>query len=133
MRVIVSALVLIFGLVFSAQAQESEIENVINKQIEAFKADDFESAFAFASPSIRKIFRTSENFGRMVTNTYPMVWRPSKVTYLDLREIGGDLWQKIEVIDMAGRVHCLDYWMKKTADGWKINAVQFVKGAGVSA
>lgn len=69
----------------------------------------------------------------MVTNTYPMVWRPSKVTYLDLREIGGDLWQKIEIIDMAGRVHCLDYWMKKTADGWKINAVQFVKGAGVSA
>ena len=133
MRLMISTLVVIFCLVFSAQAQQSEIRDVINEQMDAFKVDDFERAFAFASPSIRKIFRTPENFGRMVTDSYPMVWRPSKVMYLDLRNIGGDLWQKVEIIDNDGVLHCLDYWMVETPDGWKIGAVQFVKGSGISA
>ncbi|WP_299152281.1 DUF4864 domain-containing protein [uncultured Tateyamaria sp.] len=116
-----------------AVAQGTEIEAVIGSQIEAFEADDFAGAFAFASPSIQGIFRTPENFGRMVTQGYPMVWRPAEVTYLGLRQEDGAYWQTVRIVDGDGAVHLLDYRMLETRDGWKINGVQLLEAAGVSA
>mmetsp|Transcript_29471 Transcript_29471/g.57739 ORF Transcript_29471/g.57739 Transcript_29471/m.57739 type:complete len:134 (-) Transcript_29471:398-799(-) len=127
------AVVLSVGLAGAVAAQDAEIEGVIGSQIEAFKADDFARAFEFASPSIRGIFQTPENFGRMVAQGYPMVWRPAEVTYLELREIGGALWQKIEIVDGDGAVHYLDYQMIETAEGWKISAVRFAEASGLNA
>ncbi|MEO1557140.1 MAG: DUF4864 domain-containing protein [Pseudomonadota bacterium] len=117
----------------AAWAQGTEIEEVISDQLDAFKADDFAEAFEFASPNIRGIFRTPENFGRMVTQGYPMVWRPAEVTYLELREENGSYWQKVQIVDAEGRVHVLDYRMLDTESGWKINGVQLLESAGVSA
>lgn len=117
----------------AASAQDAEIEGVIGSQIEAFKADDFVSAFEFASPSIRGMFRTPENFGRMVTQGYPMVWRPAEVTFLELREVAGALWQKVQIVDGKGVVHWLDYRMQETENGWKISAVQLLDDPGLSA
>ena len=117
----------------SALAQGSEIQGVISSQIEAFKADNFTEAFEFASPSIRGMFRTPENFGRMVTQGYPMVWRPAEVTYLELRQENGSYWQKVQIVDAKGQVHVLDYRMLETENGWKINGVQLLESAGVSA
>jgi len=117
----------------AAWAQGTEIEGVIGNQIDAFKADNFEQAFEFAAPNIRNIFRTPENFGRMVTQGYPMVWRPAEVTYLELREENGSYWQKVQIVDAQGRVHMLDYRMLDTDSGWKINGVQLLESAGVSA
>jgi hypothetical protein len=127
------AVVLAVGLAGPVVAQDAEIEGVIGSQIEAFKADDFVGAFEFASPSIRNMFRTPENFGRMVTQGYPMVWRPAEVNYLELREIGGALWQKIEIVDGDGAVHYLDYRMTRTDDGWKISGVRFAEASGLNA
>lgn len=127
------AVVLAIGMVSAVAAQDTDIEGVIGSQIEAFQADDFVGAFEFAHPSIRNIFRTPENFGRMVTQGYPMVWRPAEVTYLELRDVGGDLWQKVQIVDSDGAVHLLDYRMSQTPEGWKINGVQLLETPGVSA
>ena len=104
-----------------------EIKGVISSQIEAFQSDDFSTAFTFASPSIQLMFGTPDNFGRMVSQGFPMVWRPSDVEYLGLREDRGALVQRLQVTDSDGRLHVLDYFMVETADGWKINGVEFVK------
>jgi len=82
MRQLLFILACCVGLVGPAQAQSDEIKAVIGNQIEAFLADDFATAFTFASPMIREIFRTPENFGSMVRNGYPMVWRPAEIRYL---------------------------------------------------
>jgi len=116
-----------------ANAQEQGIEETITQQLEAFKADDFGAAFDFASPNIKNIFRTPENFGAMVRQGYPMVWRPGEVTYLEQREIAGAIWQKVQIVDGAGRIHILDYQMIQTADGWQINGVQLLKQPDVAA
>ncbi|MEM6372524.1 MAG: DUF4864 domain-containing protein [Pseudomonadota bacterium] len=117
----------------TAWAQDTEIQSVISDQITAFKADNFAEAFEFASPTIQGMFRTPENFGRMVTQGYPMVWRPAEVTYLELREENGSYRQKVQIVDAEGRVHVLDYSMLQTEQGWKINGVQLLKSAGVAA
>ncbi|KIC50132.1 DUF4864 domain-containing protein [Tateyamaria sp. ANG-S1] len=125
--------VLAIGLAGGALAQGAEIEGVISSQIEAFKVDDFAEAFTYAAPSIQGMFRTPENFGRMVTQGYPMVWRPADVTYLDLREEAGRYVQVVRIEDTEGTVHFLGYSMIQTGDGWKISGVQVLDAPGVSA
>lgn len=116
-----------------AQSRDDAIRDTIGRQFDAFRADDFAGAFEFASPNIQGIFGSADNFGAMVRNGYPMVWRPGSVQYLDLREEDGRLKQRVEIEDASGTVHYLDYEMIETEDGWKINGVAVVKQPGVSA
>ena len=113
--------------------QDGAMQETILKQIEAFKADDFATAFTFASPSIKSIFMSPENFGAMVKQGYPMVHRPGAVRMLESREIAGRLWQKVMITDQAGRTHVLDYQMVQGPDGWQINGVQLLEEPGVGA
>ena len=112
---------------------EPGIENTIQSQIDAFLADDFDTAFNFASPTIQGIFGSSVRFGSMVRNGYPMVWRPDELRFLELRSISGEIWQKILIRDQSGNVHLLDYQMIQTSDGWRINGVQLLRAPDVGA
>lgn len=121
-----SVLLLCLSLTLPAQAQESPIQAVIESQIKALQADDFDLAFSFASPNIKALFGTPETFGMMVKDGYPMVYRPSDVDMQELREIAGNLWQRVRVVDQAGKTWFLDYMMIETPEGWQINAVQIL-------
>ncbi len=117
---------MILGLMAPAAAQEEPIQNTIQNQLDAFQTDDFARAFTFASPLIKGIFGSPENFGAMVSQGYPMVYRNSDVTMLELREVAGNLWQRVMITDQSERTHLLDYQMIETAEGWQINAVQLL-------
>lgn len=131
MRII---LVSLFSLWASLSvAQERDIQAVISQQIEAFQADDFAQAFTFASPNIQGFFGTSERFGQMVTSGYPMVHRPDAVRYLELREIAGNLWQRVMITDPQGEIHMLDYQMQLIDGMWRINGVQILPKPGETA
>lgn len=130
------SLILVTFAAFAAPAQETPvpaIQTTIQNQFDAFLQDDVATAFTFASPSIKGVFGSAERFGQMVQQGYPMVWRPADVKYLELRNIAGNLWQRVMVTDQAGRVHLLDYQMIETPDGWQINAVQLLPPSGVGA
>ena len=104
-------------------AQEGPIRAVIEAQIEAFEADDFDTAFTFASPTIQGMFGNAQNFGAMVKSGYPMVWRPDNLRFLALEERGGRLFQDVMVRDLDGVLHILEYQMQESENGWKINGV----------
>ncbi|MEX0283679.1 MAG: DUF4864 domain-containing protein [Paracoccaceae bacterium] len=133
MRQFLIAIVVFFGLITPSHAQNADIEATIGAQIEAFKADDFDQAFTYASPNIQGIFGTPDNFGVMVRRGYPMVWRPAEVRFLELGEVGGALWQKVMIVDGEGSVHLLAYEMIQLENGWKINGVQLLKDEAQSA
>ncbi len=133
MRRLLLAVSLSAGLASGVFAQSDEIEANISAQIQAFKADDFATAFTFASPNIQRLFGDPENFGTMVRRGYPMVWRPADVRFLELREISGALWQKVMITDGDGRVHLLDYQMIQQENGWKINGVQLLGNSDPAA
>lgn len=130
---LVVGLGLVFGLAMGASAQQAEIEGTISSQIEAFKVDDFEQAFTYATPTLQQLFQTPSNFERMVTNGYPMVWRPAEVRYLELKEYEGEMWQKVQIIDQKGFAHLLLYRMQQTPEGWRIGGVQILKAPGATA
>lgn len=114
-----------------AVAQQDALQSTILNQFEAFKADDFVTAFGFASPVIKGIFGTPENFGAMVRQGYPMVYRPAEVRMLDQRQVGDTTIQRVLVTDAQGRSHVLDYQMVETPDGWQINGVTLVPSGGI--
>ena len=136
-RVLIAVLVSVlwFGTATAEDAlpPDTGIEATITAQIDAILKDDFAEAFTYASPNIQGMFGSSDRFGQMVRNGYPMVWRPGDVQYLELREIAGALWQKVLIRDQQGGTHVLDYQMIETAEGWKINGVQILAEPGVSA
>ena len=134
MRFFLSVLAAAWLLVAPAQAQDaSVIEDVIGQQLEAFNARDVPAAWGYASPYIKRIFETPENFGRMVQQGYPMVWDNTDVRFLELREVYGNLWQRVMISDAQGGLHMLDYQMIETPQGWQINAVQLLPPPGVGA
>ena len=130
---VMAGLVLSLFLALSATAQQSEIEGTIGSQFEAFKADDFETAFTYATPRLQQLFQSPQNFQRMVQGGYPMVWRPAEVRYLNLRQQDGAYMQTVEIIDGDGKRHLLDYRMEQTDKGWRIGGVQILQAPGVAA
>ena len=132
MRPLFAALIAL-AAAWPAQADEGAIRGVIGDQIAAFRADDFETAFGFAAPSIRRLFGTSSNFGAMVRQGYPMVWRPGSVEYLTTTPRGAVWEQDVLVTDAGGRLHLLRYSMVETGDGWRIAGVELLRAPEVGA
>ncbi len=138
MRPQILALTLAIALAAPARAEEAVAPNpliqvTIQAQIDAFLREDVTTAFTFASPSIQGIFGSAETFGLMVRQGYPMVWRPEEVRMLELREVAGNLWQRVMVTDQAGKTWLLDYMMVEVGGDWRINAVQLLESAGIGA
>ena len=106
-----------------AQAQDADIQAVIDGQMQAFRAGNAGAAFEFASPAIREMFGTPENFAGMVQRGYPMIWSHGEVSYHDLRERDGAFMQRVQVRDAAGQDFEFEYEMIETTAGWRINAV----------
>ncbi len=138
MRWITGLFAILFGVAvlsgpsLAQTAESAQIQSVIDQQIQAFEADDFDQAFTFASPSIQRLFGGPERFGAMVRNGYPMVWRPADVSFGELREIQGALWQKVIVQDQAGVTHVLDYRMVQVDGAWRISGVQILPSPDVA-
>lgn len=115
------------------EARDTAIEKTISRQIEAFLADDVETAFSFAAPNIKALFGTPERFGQMVRQGYPMVWRPAMVSFLDL-ELTDEGWvQRVLFEDQRGRYFVGRYFMVETPDGWQIRAVHIEKANAAAA
>lgn len=136
MRRVLLAVAVVAGLAGAGVAQDAEapaIQGVIQNQMDAFLKENSAEAFNFASPMIQGIFGSPGNFGAMVRNSYPMIWKPSSVQYLGLRKENGLLLQRVLVKDASGAIFLFDYEMVPQPDGWRINGVFPVREGGAGA
>lgn len=134
MKNLLAAFLVIFaGAAFAQEPRIPDIENTIQSQIDAFIADDFATAFTFASPNIKRLFGSSANFGSMVARGYPMVHRPSKIEFLELRRQGPFLFQKVMLRDANGIPHFMEYNMIRSGNGWQIDGVELLRAPPIGA
>jgi hypothetical protein len=106
----------------------SAIRTVIESQIAAFRRDDGPGAFAFASPAIKRMFGTPENFMDMVRTGYPQVSRPASVSFRDLVRADGALLQLVEIVGPDGLPVIAVYEMEQQPDGtWQINGCRLLQ------
>ena len=109
-------------------ADRDAIEATISAQIEAFRRDDGEAAFAFAAPGIRAQFGDSETFMAMVRGGYAAVYRPRAVRFLALSMGDGVPTQEVLVVGPDGAPYFALYMMERQADGsWHIGGVALVR------
>lgn len=102
------------------------IEAVIQNQITAFQADDFDGAFALAAPNIQRLFGNATRFAQMIVNQYPMVWRPADVQYLSLIRSGPYALQRVMIADQNNVLHLLVYQLEPIDQQWRISGVQIL-------
>ncbi|SMR81803.1 protein of unknown function [Aliiroseovarius halocynthiae] len=113
-------------------AQDQSIEGVITSQIDAFSAQDVNTAFSYASPSIQQLFGTAEAFGDMVQNGYPMVRNPAELEYVDQITNGSLTLQRLRIQDQLGQDHWFAYEMIQIDGDWRINGVYRIAPIGLS-
>jgi len=99
---------------------------VIEAQIDAFRKDDAERAFSYATAEIRLTFGTPQNFMEMVRSSYAVVYRPRSVAF-DAPVYAGDddLVLPVRLTDADGRAWLALYPMQRGSDGvWRTNGCQ---------
>ena len=106
------------------------IQAVIQNQISAFQADNFEVAFSYAAPNIQRAFGNSKRFAQMIVNSFPMVWRPAEVQYLKLTRSGPYALQRVMVTDQQNTLHILLYQLVPINQVWRISGVEILAMPG---
>jgi hypothetical protein len=103
-------------------ADRAAIREIIQQQIEAFRRDDGEAAFGFASPAIRGMFGASDVFMDMVRSGYRPVYRPRNFEFGALVTLDGKPTQKVDIVGPDGRPVVALYVMTQLPDGsWRID------------
>lgn len=126
------ALPILFVLVLGASVRAAEqivgegdqqaIRSVIEGQLAAFRADDGETAFGFASPAIQEMFGNPTNFLAVVKTGYLPVYRPREVRFDRLVSFQGDPVQLVLLVGPDLEVVTAFYVMQQQPDGtWRIN------------
>ena len=116
-------------------ADLAEIRAVIHRQIDAFRRDDAQGAFALVSPQVQQNFGTPERFLDAVRLGYRAVYRPASLAFLRLVVMGEDVVQPLQVTDGSGAVWLAYYAMQRQKDGsWRMNGCRLVQpGRTISA
>ena len=111
------------GAAAQVDAQIEAAGRVVMRQLDAFRRDDFDAAFGFASAEIQERFDRAR-FEAMVRNGYPEIAR-SVWAVVDggERGAGGRIYLLVRVRGVNGRGIEAVYEMVREDRGWRINGV----------
>ena len=119
-----------------AEPDASAVRKVVEAQLEAFAADDAERAFSYASTGIRAQFGDAATFMAMVRGGYPMVVRPTAVSFFQAQAndpAEGTASQTVYLRDRAGRLWRATYLLdRQLRAGWRISGCVVVADGGKS-
>jgi|GEM_PF-158888 len=109
--------------------------SVIERQIEAFRADDGPAAYAHAAPTVQALFPSPAAFMQMVRRGYAPVYRPTHYRFEPARiETPDRLVQPVRIEWRGGPPVIAVYLMGRQAGGdWKIEGVMLAKDDRVGA
>ena len=101
-----------------------EAGRAVMQQLEAFRRDDFQAAFTFASRTIHDLFGDAARFEEMVRGGYPEIARSARAN-IDGSKRGdaGELYLFVHVYGENGRAVEAVYEMVKEGGAWRVNGV----------
>jgi Domain of unknown function (DUF4864) len=95
----------------------SAARDVIRSQEQAFGRDDAKTAYSYAAPAIRELFPEAGIFMSMVQRSYPPVYRHKSFEFGEARADGGQIAQRVHIIDADGRPWEALYTLEQQGDG----------------
>lgn len=108
-----------------------EIQDIIAKQIFAFRSNNPEEAYSFASNFIKSKFPTPSIFMAMVKGSYPMIWSPQKFKFVEQRSHASNIIQRVIFTDEDDNLFFFDYLMLLNEGIWTIHGVYLVEKGGI--
>ena len=109
-------------------ADAAAIRQVIQGQMNAFRIDDWNAAFAYAAPSIQTKFQSPQIFSQMVTQAYQPVYRPRGVEFREVKASEFGPTQEVFVVGPDGLSYLAYYTMERQLDGtWRISGCSLVR------
>jgi hypothetical protein len=104
------------------------IQAVIAKQLNAFRLNDGDVAFSLASPGVRQVFESADNFMEMVRTEYGAVYRPRAYRFLEPAVFDGEPVQPVEVIALDGAVSIAVFSMERQPNrSWRISGCHLLE------
>ncbi|MBI1245212.1 MAG: DUF4864 domain-containing protein [Alphaproteobacteria bacterium] len=111
-----------------APGDAAAIRQTIERQIDAFRADDGERAFGFADATIRAMFGDPASFMAMVRQGYGMIYRPRRFEFAQAVERPDGIAQAVEFEGLDGTSAVAVYEMRRQPDGtFRIAGVYLLK------
>ena len=110
-----------------------EIQEIISEQILAFRQNNAEEAYAFASSFIKSKFPSPSRFMAMVKGSYPMIWNPQEFKFIEQRGHASNIIQRVVFTDEDDSLFFFDYLMIKSEETWVIHGVYLVEAGGAGA
>jgi len=96
---------------------------IVMQQLEAFRRDDFSTAYTFASVTIRQMFDRAR-FEQMVRGGYPEIAHSASATIEGSRRgDAGEIYLFVRVRGSNGRTIAAVYELVPEGGGWRINGV----------
>ncbi|TCD13127.1 DUF4864 domain-containing protein [Oricola cellulosilytica] len=131
---LISTAFALFFFAIGAVAQvnsQAEAQDVITRQLEAFLSGNFDEAYSYASPDIKRIYPSLEGFMSMVKRGYLPVLRPGNYAFGRTEQLAdGRLVWEVLIRAPDGSDHTAVYFMERQEDGtWKVDGVSLRRGA----
>lgn len=105
-----------------SESEARKLQGIIVAQFEAFEADDADRAFETATPAVRAAIGSSGRFLAMVRGAYPMVYRPSAVTFHKPEAGEGTALQLVEITDNNAKSWLVLFALEQQPDAsWRIS------------
>ena len=119
MRILALLALFLIGSATVASAAEDVTagQSVIRAQEEALSRDDAATAYTFASPGIQRRFHDPETFLSMVRNGYTPVYRHRSFEFGEARVEGGQVAQRVHIVDANGEAWEALYTLEREPDG----------------
>jgi hypothetical protein len=119
MRALVLLTAFLLSLASPARAADDVVaaQTVIRSQVEALGRDDAATAYSFAAPAIRDMFPQADIFMDMVRQSYAPVYRHKSFEFGEARVSGGQIAQRVHIIDAEGVPWEALYTLEQQPDG----------------
>ena len=114
------ALLVVFLIGFGSPAIADDVaaaQKIIRAQEQAFGRNDAAAAYSHAAPLIQQIFPQAEIFLQMVQQTYPPVYRHKSFEFGQARAAGGQIAQRVHIVDDNGEAWEALYTLEQQPDG----------------
>jgi len=122
--ILLGFLIFTAGSILAEDPSSLLIQGVIEQQLKAFNADDYPSAYRYASKHIQSKFALDE-FKAMVQTGYPQIARSLRTSFGDIT-FSEDSVHAVAHVDVTGADHVTvqaQYRMVLEDGSWKIDGV----------
>ncbi len=114
------------GLRYSRPADRKEIVAVVEGQLAAFRANDFDKAYAFAAQGLRQQFTVAQ-FTVIITRGYPVILHNERAECGLPQDDGTNAMLSVQVFAAGNHSAAYRYLLVKESGGWRISGVQSEK------